>query len=119
MNAGALAGALFPQGWLPTGAGLPDHVLVTISRVNTGQNEDGTQTIPCHRNLPLQQFYSCFKFTTYPKLGPNGFQGHQFQLPVRTAVCYVRIYSEDPRSEWVQLWASDDGANFREAAPRS
>ena len=74
-NAGALAGALFPPGWLPTGAGLPDRVLVTISRVNTGQNEDGTQTIPCHRNLPLQQFYSCFKFTTYPKLGPNSITG--------------------------------------------
>jgi hypothetical protein len=116
-NAGQpLAGALFPPGWLPTGPGLPDRVLVSISQVNTGPtNGDGTQTIPCHRNLPLEQFYSCFKFTTFPKLGPNStnFPGHQFQLPVRTAVCYVRIYSEDPRSEWVQLWASDDGANFR------
>ena len=114
-GAGPLAGAEFPPDWLPKGPGLPDHVLVTISRVNTGQNEDGTQTIPCHRNLPLQQFYSCFKFTTYPKLGLNStaFPGHQFQAPVRTAVCYRRFNTEDPRSEWVQLWASDDGANFR------
>ncbi|HMG01446.1 MAG TPA: hypothetical protein VK560_09385, partial [Gemmatimonadaceae bacterium] len=84
--------------------------------VNTGStNPDGTQAIQCHQNLPLQQFDDCFKFTTFPKLGPNSttFPGHQFQKYVTTAVCYVLFNNEDVRSEWVQLWASDNGANFR------
>ncbi len=113
-NDGPLAGALFPPGWIPPGG--PASVLVSISRVNTGStNPDGTQEIQCHRNLRLQQFDACFKFTTYPKLGPNStnFPGHQFQQIVTTAVCYVLYNNEDARSEWVQLWASDDGANFR------
>jgi hypothetical protein len=107
------AGAIFPPGWLPPGG--PQSVLVAISHVNTGStNPDGT-VIQCHQNLPLQQFDDCFKFTTFPKLGPNSttFPGHQFQKYVTTAVCYVRYNNEDSRSEWVQLWASDNGANFR------
>jgi hypothetical protein len=82
-------------------------------------NPDGTQAIQCHQNLPLQQFDDCFKFTTFPKLGPNSttFPGHQFQKFVTTAVCYVLYINnsenQDPRSDWVQLWASDNGANFR------
>ncbi|MEA2761302.1 MAG: hypothetical protein QOD47_586 [Gemmatimonadaceae bacterium] len=113
-GAGPLAGALFPDGWLPAAG--PQSVLVTIARVNTGTtNEDGTQATPCHRNLPLQQFDDCFNFSTYPKLKPISvaFPGHQFEKKVTTAVCYDRFFSEDPRSEYVQLWASDDGANFR------
>lgn len=113
-NAGALAGAFFPPGWLPPGG--PQSVLVAINRVNTGStNPDGTQAIQCHQNLPLQQFDACFKFTTFPKLGPNSttFPGHQFQKYVTTAICYVLYNNEDTRSEWVQLWASDNGANFR------
>jgi hypothetical protein len=113
-NAGALAGAFFPPGWLPPGG--PQSVLVAISHVNTGStNPDGTQAIQCHQNLPLQQFDDCFKFTTFPKLGPNSttFPGHQFQKYVTTAVCYVLYNNEDARSEWVQLWASDNGSNFR------
>lgn len=113
-SAGALAGAFFPPGWLPPGG--PQSVLVAISRVNTGStNPDGTQAVQCHQNLPLQQFDACFNFTTFPKLGPNSttFPGHQFQKYVTTAVCYVLYNNEDVRSEWVQLWASDNGANFR------
>jgi len=113
-NAGALAGAFFPPGWLPPGG--PQSVLVAISHVNTGSTKpDGTQAIQCHQNLPLQQFDDCFKFTTFPKLGPNSttFPGHQFQKYVTTAVCYVLYNNEDVRSDWVQLWASDNGANFR------
>jgi hypothetical protein len=111
------AGAIFPPGWLPPGG--PQSVLVAISHVNTGStNPDGT-VIQCHQNLPLQQFDDCFKFTTFPKLGPNSttFPGHQFQKYVTTAVCYVLYInnseSQVPRSEFVQLWASDNGTNFR------
>jgi hypothetical protein len=115
-SVGPLAGADFPSGWLPPGG--PQSVLVTISRVNTGSmNDDGTQQIQCHRGLRLQQFDACFKFSTYPKLKPisTTYPGHQFQKPVTTAVCYVLWSTESPdvRSEWVQLWASDDGGNYR------
>ena len=71
-----VAGAKFPDGWLPSTG--PQSVVVTISSVNTGpDNADRTEGTPCHADLPLQQFRSCFKFTTTPELARNDV-GRQF-----------------------------------------
>jgi hypothetical protein len=106
-NSQPIAGALFPDGWLPPGG--PQSVVVTISRVNTGVNNPaaGTQTMPCHANLPLQQFDGCFNFATFPRLQPINAAGDQFQLPVTTAVCFTLVdNTADLREPFVQLWAS-------------
>ena len=106
-NNGPIAGAVFPDGWLPVGPGRPTSVVVTIRSVNTGVNDvaTGTQANPCHANLPLQQFNGCFNFTTTPALAPLE-DGSQFALPVTVVVCYVLHDTEDPREPWVQLWSS-------------
>jgi hypothetical protein len=103
---GAIAGAKFPNGWLPAGG--PQSVVVTVSSVNTGANDPatGSQTIPCHANLPLQQFRGCFNFTTTPKLVPVVETGHQFATPVIVAVCYVLQGTGDPREKFAEMWAS-------------
>ncbi|MEA2765755.1 MAG: eukaryotic-like serine/threonine-protein kinase [Gemmatimonadaceae bacterium] len=112
-NDGApIAGASFPDGWLPTGPGRPTSVIVTISSVPTGpDNADGTESIPCHPNR-LEQFKSCFKFSTTPVLAPVA-DGHEFVHPVTVAVCYVLHGKSDPRRDWVQLWASGPGETTR------
>ncbi|MDP9203498.1 MAG: hypothetical protein M3P26_16445, partial [Gemmatimonadota bacterium] len=105
-NNGPLAGALFPDGWLPADG--PQSVIVTITSVNTGVNDvaAGTQANPCHANLPLQQFNGCFNFTTTPALAGLAAGGHQFARAVTVAVCYVLHDTGDPREPWVQLWSS-------------
>ena len=107
-NNGPIAGAVFPDGWLPVGPGLPTSVVVTIKSVNTGSNDvaAGTQANPCHANLPLEQFNGCFNFSTTPALGPNAEGGHQFARQVTVVVCYVLHDSGDPREKWAQLWSS-------------
>jgi len=110
-GAGAIAGATFPNGWLPlTG---PQSVVVTIGSVNTGATNPatGTETIPCHANLSLQQFRGCFNFTTTPALAPIDESGTQFATPVTVAVCYVLQGSLDPREKFAEMWAS--GPNER------
>jgi hypothetical protein len=104
-GSGAVAGAKFPNGWLPAGG--PQSVVVTISSVNTGANNPatGTQTIPCHANLPLQQFKGCFNFSTTPRLASND-SGDQFATPVTVAVCYVLQGTGDPREKFAEMWAS-------------
>src|SRR6186997_2399442 len=57
---GAIAGARFPNGWLPADG--PQNVVVTIAQVDLGSTDPttGTETNPCHIGLPLQQFPGCF-----------------------------------------------------------
>ena len=107
---GTIAGALFPDGWLPATG--PQSVVVTIERVNTGINDvvNGTQQFPCHAGLPLQQFDGCFRFTTQPALAvfiDEGIQ-KQFAREVTVAGCFVlhERAPEDPRERFAQLWAS-------------
>jgi len=104
-GAGAIAGAKFPNGWLPAGG--PQSVVVTISSVNTGPSDPatGTQTNPCHTGLNLQQFDECFKFTTTPTLLPQT-NGKQFAIPVTVAVCYVLQGTGDPREKFAEMYAS-------------
>ena len=105
-GSGAVAGAKFPNGWLPAGG--PQSVVVTVSSVNTGASNPatGTQTIPCHANLPLQQFRGCFNFTTTPRLAPTNDSGDQFATPVTVAVCYVLQGTGDSREKFAEMWAS-------------
>jgi hypothetical protein len=101
-----IAGARFPDNWLPPGF---TNVVVTISSVNTGpDNPDRTEGTRCHATLDLQQFRSCFKFTTTPVLpligeGPDRYQ---FMAPVTVAVCYILQDSEDPREKFAEIYAS-------------
>jgi hypothetical protein len=105
-----IAGVLIPSGFLPPPPG-PQTVVLTIAGVNTGANDPstGTQATPCHFNLPLQQFNSCFHFRTYPELDPIDEEGHQFLKAITVAVCFVLHDAEprDPREDYVQLWSSD------------
>lgn len=105
-GSGAVAGAKFPNGWLPAGG--PQSVVVTISSVNTGSSNPatGTETTPCHANLPLQQFRGCFNFTTTPRLASTNDAGDQFATPVTVAVCYVLQGTGDPREKFAEMWAS-------------
>ena len=107
-NAGPLAGAVFPDGWLPPPPG-PQSVIVTIKNFNTGANDvfAGTQATPCHAGLTLQQFNGCFTFTTTPKLAGLAPGGHQFMREVTVVNCFVLDQLPlDPREPWVQLWSS-------------
>lgn len=103
-GAGALAGASFPDGWLPAGG--PQSVIVTISSVNSAENADGSRTrvIPCHAGLAFQQFNGCFTFTTTPALAQVS--GHQFAKAVTVAVCYALEGTGDPREKFAQLYSS-------------
>jgi hypothetical protein len=117
-----IAGVLIPSGFLPPPPG-PQSVVLTIAGVNTGANDPstGTQATPCHANLPLQQFNSCFHFRTYPELDPiaGSEEGHQFLKPITVAVCFVLHDAEprDPREDWVQLWSSDDDREGGDTKP--
>jgi hypothetical protein len=105
-GAGAVAGAKFPNGWLPAGG--PQSVVVTIADVNTGVSDPatGSETIPCHANLPLQQFRGCFNFSTTPALTPIDQSGTQFAIPVTVASCYVLQGTGDPREKFAEMWSS-------------
>jgi len=105
-GSGGVAGAKFPNGWLPAGG--PQSVLVTIASVNTGVSDPktGTETIPCHAGLNLQQFRGCFQFTTTPRLEPIDRSGAQFATRVLVAVCYVLQGTGDPREKFAEMWAS-------------
>lgn len=105
-GSGAVAGAKFPNGWLPAGG--PQSVVVTISSVNTGTSDPvtGAEAVPCHANLLLQQFRGCFNFITTPTLQPIDESGRQFATDVTVAVCYVLQGSGDPREKFAEMWAS-------------
>jgi hypothetical protein len=116
-----IAGVLIPSGFLPPDG--PQTVVLTIAGVNTGANDvsTGTQAVPCHANLPLQQFNSCFHFRTYPELEviEGSEEGHQFLRPITVAVCFVLhdIEPTDPREQWVQLWSSDPDVEGGDSKP--
>src|SRR5205085_1016163 len=102
---GAVAGAEFPNGWLPVGPGRPTSVVVTISSVDVGTTDPvtGQQATPCHLGLPLQQFRGCFNFTTTPALQPIDDTGRQFAVPVRAAVYYELDGKGDPREKFAEM----------------
>jgi hypothetical protein len=116
-----LAGVQIPSGFLPPDG--PQTVVLTIAAVNTGANDvaAGTQATPCHANLQLQQFNSCFHFRTYPELDviEGSEEGHQFVLPITVAVCFVLhdIEPTDPREQFVQLWSSDPDVEGGDTKP--
>jgi hypothetical protein len=112
-----VAGVLIPDGFLPSTG--PQSVVLTITRVNTGANDvaAGTQAIPCHANLPLQQFNSCFNFSTIPELAAINEEGHQFVKAITVGVCFVLHDAEDPREPWVQLWSSEEGGEDTKPLP--
>ena len=100
---GSVAGAEFPDGWLPAGG--PQSVIVSISSVPDGtRNSDGSRSIQCHQGLPLIQFDGCFRFTTTPTLPTVN--GVQFAQTVRVAVCYVLHDTSNPLRDWAELWSS-------------
>jgi hypothetical protein len=105
-GAGAVAGAKFPNGWLPSTG--PQSVVVTIADVNTGVSDPatGSESVPCHPNLPLQQFRGCFHFSTTPALAPIDESGTQFAIPVTVASCYVLEGTGDPREKFAEMWSS-------------
>jgi hypothetical protein len=108
-GAGAIAGASFPDGWLPTGTGRPQSVVVTIRQVDVGTTNRaaGTESNPCHLGLTLMQFPGCFNFTTTPPLQPiNSETTRQFVNPVTGAVCYVLHGTGDPRENFAEMYAS-------------
>jgi hypothetical protein len=116
-GAGAIAAAKFPNGWLPSPeqcpseATCPQTVVVTISSVNTGVNNRtrGSQSQPCHADLPFEQFDGCFKFTTTPHLDaivPFGEGLVQFAEDVTVAACYVLQGTGDPREKYAEMYAS-------------
>lgn len=104
---GAVAGARFPNGWLPPDG--PQSVVVTIASVNLGTTDPvtGAETSPCHAALPLQQFPGCFNFSTTPELQPIDESGRTFAVPVIGAVCFSLYGSADPRANFVEMYASD------------
>jgi hypothetical protein len=104
---GAVAGAKFPNGWLPADG--PQSVVVTVASVDLGTTDPitGAETTPCHRELPLQQFPGCFNFSTTPALQPIDESGRQFAVPVVAAVCFSLYGTSDPRTNFVEMYASD------------
>jgi len=105
-GAGAIAGAKFPNGWLPPGG--PQNVVVTISSVDIGGTNtgDGTSLKPCHAGLGLMQFPGCFHFSTSPSLAPIDESGAQFAQPVIVAVCYSLQGTGDPREKFAEMYSS-------------
>ncbi len=99
-----VAGARFPEGWLPAGG--PQSVVVTIREVPSGENESSrTRLIPCHVGLPFQQFNKCFEFSTIPELADIT-PGVQFAADVEVGVCYTLFGSTDARRDYAELYAS-------------
>lgn len=109
---GSIAGARFPNGWLPSGTQCPQtgpcpqSVVVTIAEVNISAT--GPDQTVCHPALDpkLQQFRGCFNFTTTPRLQPFNEAGDQFAQPVTVAVCFELAGTGDPREKFVELYAS-------------
>ena len=111
---GNIAGASFPNGWLPSPeqcgpeSACPQSVVVTVTEVNTpGSGLPGESTV-CHPalNPKLQQFRGCFQYTTTPALQPFNEAGDEFAQPVIVAVCYELEGSGDPREKFAELYAS-------------
>ena len=103
-GAGSIAGASFPNGWLPAGG--PQNVLVTIAQVPVVGGGSTTDAAPCHSGLPLPQFKGCFRFTTTPALQPINEGGDQFAVPVRVAVCYELDGTGSSLEKFAELWSS-------------
>ncbi len=103
---GSVAGATFPNGWLPANG--PQNVVVTIAKVDIGTTDPvtGVSTKPCHVGLRLQQFPGCFNFTTTPHLAAIDESGRQFATDVTVAVCYSLQGSGDPREKFAEMYAS-------------
>lgn len=102
---GSIAGATFPNGWLPADG--PQSVVVTITEVNVGAPSGGEGgPIVCHPGLPFQQFRGCFNYTTTPALDPINEAGDQFAQPVTVAVCFELEGTGDPREKFAELYAS-------------
>ena len=103
---GSIAGATFPDGWLPANG--PQNVVVTVAQVDIGPTDPvtGESTKPCHVGLPLQQFPGCFNFTTTPHLAAIDESGRQFATDVTVAVCYSLEGSGDPREDFAEMYAS-------------
>ena len=103
---GSIAGAKFPNGWLPQGG--PQSVVVTVSEVNvTGDGGDLTALATvCHPGIPFQQFRGCFNYSTTPALQPFNEAGDQFAEPVTVAVCFELEGKGDPREKFAELYAS-------------
>ncbi|PYO75724.1 MAG: hypothetical protein DMD63_16160, partial [Gemmatimonadetes bacterium] len=121
-GAGAIAGASFPDGWLPTGLGRPQSVVVTIRQVDVGTTNRavGTESNPCHLGLDLMQFPGCFNFTTTPPLQPiSEGSTRQFVNEVTGAVCYVLRGTGDPRENFAEMYASgpNERPHFLEDVP--
>jgi len=111
---GSIAGASFPNGWLPSPeqcdpeSPCPQSVVVTVAEVNIpGSGLPGESTV-CHPalNPKLQQFRGCFQYTTTPALQPFNEAGDQFAQPVIVAVCYELEGTGDPREKFAELYAS-------------
>jgi len=105
-GAGSVAGARFPNGWLPADG--PQNVVVTIAQVDIGTTDPvtGESTKPCHLGLRLQQFPGCFNFSTTPQLAPIDRTGREFATPVTVAVCYSLQGSRDPREKYAEMYSS-------------
>ncbi|HEV7838915.1 MAG TPA: hypothetical protein VGO75_12670, partial [Gemmatimonadaceae bacterium] len=105
-GAGSIAGASFPNGWLPPGG--PQSVVVTVTEVATTPNglAPNAPSTLCHPGLDLPQFRGCFNFTTTPALPTINEAGDQFAQDVKIAVCYELDGSGDPREKFAELWAS-------------
>ena len=102
-GAGSIAGASFPNGWLPPGG--PQSVVVTIAQISTLGGGSTTDPAPCHLGLALPQYKGCFKFTTTPTLQPIDEGGDQFAQPVRVAVCY-ELDGTGGLEKFAELWSS-------------
>jgi hypothetical protein len=102
-GAGSIAGASFPNGWLPAGG--PQNVIVTIAQITTVGGGSTTDPTPCHVGLALPQYRGCFKFTTTPALQPINEGGDQFAQPVRVAVCY-ELDGTGGLEKFAELWSS-------------
>ena len=105
-GAGAIAGARFPDNWLPVGG--PQNVVVTITEVTSTETDavSRTRKTPCHAGLPFQQFNKCFKFTTTPELAAINENGDEFARDVTVAICYRLEGTGDPREKFAEMYAS-------------
>lgn len=103
---GAIAGARFPDNWLPVGG--PQNVVVTITEVTSAETDavSRTRKTPCHAGLPFQQFNKCFNFTTTPALAAINENGDEFALGVTVAMCYRLQGTGDPREKFAEMYAS-------------
>ncbi len=102
-GAGSIAGASFPNGWIPAGG--PPSVVVTIAQVTVAGGGSTTDPTPCHVGLALPQYKGCFRFTTTPALPPDPETGAEFAQRVRVAVCY-ELDGTGGLERFAELWSS-------------